>query len=91
MTDTMHNQAPGAADERIALPHAPRELGLVVGDAGAVSYRQFYAAVLDGRVPARMDNGRWSVRRGDLPQIAEAFGLTPRVPGAPAVAARAAA
>ena len=33
-------------------------------------YREIYNAVLDGRIPAEQDNGRWSVADPDLPLIA---------------------
>lgn len=43
-----------------------------------VSYRKLQHLVWDGRLPgAEQTNGRWSVSRAALPQIAAALGLTP--------------
>lgn len=38
-------------------------------------YRKLLAAALDGRLPATRHNGRWYVRKQDVPAAAVALGL----------------
>ncbi len=78
---------PQAIPDRIKLPHAPRELSVLVGRPKAVTYRRLYTAVLNGDVPAAMDKGRWTLHRGDLPAIAVTLGLATVPEPAPAQAA----
>jgi hypothetical protein len=63
-----------ATDDRIPLSLVPqmlRELKLTRRPWG---YRQIYNAAVDGRIPAeRGDNGRWTVTRRRLPEVAEAL------------------
>lgn len=60
---------------RIPLALLPSEFAKRTGQQPP-SYRRFYNAVLDGRLPAeRGANGRWSVP-DDIPMIAEAMGVT---------------
>jgi hypothetical protein len=59
-------------NERIPLSLLPLELRRAGGPA--ISYRAAYNLALDGLLPAeRGDNGRWTVARDDLAQIAEFF------------------
>ncbi len=51
------------------------------------SYRRLYFDVLSGKIPAENINGRWFVRRSDLPAIGKAFGMTPKVTAPKASAA----
>lgn len=76
-----------ASSTQIKLPHAPRELSALVGKPNAITYRRLYTAVLNGRVPAEMENGRWKLCREDLPAIAATLGLTASAQPVPAQAA----
>lgn len=68
--------------DRIPLTHLPRELSRLTG-LPAPGYRTLYLAALDGRLPADQGtNGRWGVPRADLPKVADALGLTARIPTA---------
>ena len=42
-----------------------------------LNHRRVFGAVLDGMIPAERINGRWYVRRDDLPKIAELLGVLP--------------
>lgn len=67
--------------DRIPLSLLPLELRRAGGPA--ISYRAAYYLALDGRLPAeRGANGRWTVARDDLAQIAHALAN-----GGPAAAA----
>lgn len=61
------------------LPRALREnaiaLGLDPARLDRVSYRVTYSAVVDGRVPAERQGGRWFVRRAHLATLAQALGI----------------
>ncbi len=62
----------------IPLTHLGREL--VAGGFAAQSpgYDRLYRGALNGTFPAeQVVSNRWSVRRGDLPAVAAAFGLAP--------------
>lgn len=60
----------------IPLPAVPAELARA--GFAPPKYRRVYAAACDARIPAtRGENGRWMVRRDDLPAIADALGLPP--------------
>lgn len=60
---------------RIPLPLRPQALARLVGGPGP-TYRACYAAVLDGRIPARReDNGRWTVASDDLLRAAMVLGF----------------
>jgi hypothetical protein len=61
-------------DERIPLPHVPRELQKLTGKQPP-KYRDVYGRVVDGALPAEQSNGRWSTTRGELLKYAKAFGL----------------
>lgn len=60
--------------ETVALTALPRELATLTGKPSP-SYRRLYSLTLDGSLPAEQDNGRWFVRRTDLPAIAAMLGL----------------
>jgi len=83
--------------DRIPLPQLRQELrdaadrlGFEVSALDRVKHRAMHAAVLDGILPARCENGRWSVSRADLPKIAETLGVMPvRRPGRPTKASSA--
>jgi hypothetical protein len=61
--------------ESIPLTDLPRELARLTGGP-VLTYRQAYARVLDGKLPAaRNEAGRYEVSRADLPAIAAAFAL----------------
>jgi len=60
----------------IPLTSLPREIAAAYPDAPVQPYRKLYALNLDGRLPGTQCNGRWFVRRADLPAIGEALGLT---------------
>jgi hypothetical protein len=47
-----------------------------------VPQRRVWEAAVSGRIPAVRQRGRWYVRRGDLPRVAEVLGLAPP-PAAP--------
>ena len=60
--------------EMVALAALPRELADLI-EGQPPSYRRLYNMVLDARIPATLDNGRWTVRRIDLPAIVATLGL----------------
>ena len=60
--------------EMMALTALPRELTALTGKQ-APSYRKLWSLTVDGRIPADQVNGRYQVRRADLPAIATALGL----------------
>lgn len=62
----------------VALTALLRELTALTGEQ-APSYRKLWTMTVDGRIPADQVNGRYRVRRADLPAIAGLVGLT--VPG----------
>jgi hypothetical protein len=71
--------------DRIPLPHLPAELRRLGASTG---YRAAYNAALDGRIPAEPGpNGRWTVSRDDLAQIAQVLAGGPKPGRAPALAA----
>jgi hypothetical protein len=73
-----------AMNTRIPLTKLGRRLAALTGQR-APSYRSLYVAALDAKIPAEQQpNGRWDVDDADVPQIAEAFGLSVT---SPAVAA----
>ncbi len=75
----MTSGADVSAAEWLQLAALPRELsGLIEGHPP--SYRRVYNMVLDARIPATLVNGRWTVRRDDLPAIAATLGLQMKVP-----------
>lgn len=41
----------------------------------APKHRSLYAQVLDGVIPAEFINGRWRIKRADVPEIAAKLGL----------------
>jgi hypothetical protein len=51
---------------RIPATRVPREVKARTGGAGP-NYRQVYALILDGELPAHQVNGRWFVEDDDLP------------------------
>ena len=58
----------------LALTELPRELARVLGESFTLpSYRQIYTRVLNGEIPADRSNGRWYVRRDDVPRIADMY------------------
>lgn len=62
-------------DDTFPLSLLARELsGLTPGPVPG--QRKLHQLVLDARLPAEMRNGRWQVRRDDLPLIAERLGLS---------------
>jgi hypothetical protein len=76
------------AQVRQELQDAAERLGLEVAALNAVKHRTIQGAALDGLLPARRQNGRWYVRRDDLPKIAETLGVLPQPrPGRPRKAA----
>ena len=65
------------AVELEALTALPRELTALTGTQ-APGYRRLWTEVVDGRIPAEQVNGRYQVRRTDLPAIAASLGMTAR-------------
>lgn len=59
----------------VALTALPRELTALTGKQ-APSYRRLWTLTVDGCLPAEQVNGRYQVRRVDLPGIAALLGLT---------------
>ena len=61
-------------NQKIPLPAVPRKMRELTGEAPP-TYRQIYAAVLNGAVKAEQgSNGRWRVD-SDLTPILQYFGL----------------
>ena len=63
-------------EEMVALSALPRELSAFTGQQ-APNYRKMWTLVVDGLLPAMQVNGRYHVRRADLPAIAATLGLSP--------------
>lgn len=62
-------------EDRIPLMHVSR--ALIAGGfvAQAPGYDRLYKGAINGLFPAdQVMSNRWSVRRGDLPKVAAAFG-----------------
>ena len=66
--------AQSASLERFPLTVLNSELAALTGRAGP-GYRKLYLKVLDGLIPAERVDGRYFVRRVDLPGIAVTLGL----------------
>lgn len=63
-----------STNENVGLADLPRLLKSITGER--VAYQSLYRAILDGDIPAgKAINGRWFVRRSDIPEIIEAFDL----------------
>lgn len=71
----------------LKLSQGPRELAALAGKTSVITYHQLYNAVVSGRVPAEMVNGRWMLMRASLPAIAAALGLATAAQPIPAQAA----
>ena len=69
--------------DKIALATLPRELAAFTGQP-APDYRTVYNRTLSGKFPAEQINGRWHVRRSDLPAVAAALGFEAKATEAPA-------
>ncbi len=64
------------ADELILLTHLSRELQAAGYEP--VDYGRSYRGALSARYPCEQDqNGRWIIRRGNLPKVVAALGLKP--------------
>ena len=87
MTAPSSVPAAEAPSPYLKLSHAPRELAALVGKPSVITYHQLYLAVLSGRVPGEMVNGRWMLLRSNLPAIAVTLGLATVPQPAPAQAA----
>lgn len=61
-------------NDYVALTALSRELTLYAGRQ-APNYRKLWTLTVDGRIPAEQTNGRYQVRRADLPSIAATLGL----------------
>lgn len=59
----------------VPLTALSRELTTFAGKQ-APNYRKLWMLTVDGRIPAEQMNGRYQVRRADLPGIAVSLGLT---------------
>jgi hypothetical protein len=58
----------------ILLSQLSREVRSLVGsDIDLPSYRKLYQLALDAAIPAEQKNGRWNVRRENIPAIARQF------------------
>ena len=61
-------------DERIPLVSATRELkAITVGRSPP--YQHIWKLIANGDLPAEQINGRWFIKRADLPAIAKLLGL----------------
>ena len=59
----------------LGLPRVCPKVAELTGQPLPGGYNRLYAAVVDGRIPARNENGRWYVSENDLPAVASVFGL----------------
>ena len=66
-----------AISERLGIPRVPTRLRDEYAGPPP-THTAVYAAAVNGRIPAIWERGRWYIDPADLPQIAEAFGMTPR-------------
>ena len=60
--------------ETMPPPAALRELAVLTGKAPP-SYHSFWCGLATGRFPAEQVNGRYRIRRADLPAIAATLGM----------------
>lgn len=51
------------------------------------NYRRVLEAAQQATIPASFSDGRWRVSPGDLPGIAEVFGMVPKAGGSDRIAA----
>ena len=72
---------------RIGLTQLPRRVAEYTGKT-APTYRRCFDAAVNARIPASFENSRWSVDDGDVPQIAEALGMTVTPAATPAAPRR---
>ena len=63
--------------ELIPLTRLSPELRELTGSV-APGYRRLWTLTVDGRITAEQVNGRYQVRRTDLPAIAASLGMTAR-------------
>lgn len=63
--------------DTVALTSVPHELAALTGTTPP-GYRSLYNMAVDARIPVEQVNGRWRVRRTDLPGIAAQIGLPVR-------------
>jgi len=70
---------PSMSDEdRVPLLRVLRALADLGFSTQCLSYDRAYKGAINGLFPAeQVVSNRWSVRRGDLPKVAAAFGLAP--------------
>lgn len=70
---------PSMSDEdRVPLLRVRPELAELGFPTQSLSYERTYKGAINGLFPAeQVVSNRWSVRRGDLPKVAAAFGLAP--------------
>jgi hypothetical protein len=61
--------------ERFPSTDLSRELAALTGNSGP-GHRKLWGLIVDGKIPAERENGRWFVRRSDLPAVAQILGLT---------------
>jgi hypothetical protein len=66
-----------ATCERLGLPRVPTRLRAEF-EGPPPTHPAIYAAAVNGVIPAIWERGRWYIDPADLPQIAAAFGMTPR-------------
>ena len=64
-------------NETVALTALPRELKAYSGQDTPGGYRKLWGLVVNGQVPAEQVNGRYRIRRAELPSIATTLGLSP--------------
>jgi hypothetical protein len=63
----------------IPLARVPREIALLTTDGATRTYAAVYRAALNGAIPVHQGfNGRYSVDRDRLPEIARVLGLDVR-------------
>ena len=61
--------------DRLGIQPALREVVRQAGKPVPGGSRRIAGYAAEGRFPAEQDNGRWYVRRADLPAMAAALGL----------------
>jgi hypothetical protein len=62
--------------ERFPSTHLSRELAAFRPGCAVPGHRKLWCLIVDGKIPAEQENGRWIIQRTDLPAIAAVLGLT---------------
>lgn len=61
--------------DRLSPPATTHEVVKQTGQPVPGGHRTIWNMAVNGRIPAEQENGRWYIRRADLPAVIAALGL----------------